>query len=423
MKNTSSNLTLAIDGGSKAIQTPWPPRGLFGKSEKAAVMKLFDRTISTGVDFGYNGAEEEAYCSEFAEWLGGGYADGVNSGTNAVYVALRALDLEPFTEVICPAITDPGGVMPVPLCNTIPIIADTMPGSYNIGPDQIAARITKRTRAIIVAHIAGIPAPMDRIMALARRHNLPVIEDCSQAHGALYKNRLVGTFGTISVFSTMFGKHHATGGQGGVVFTRDRDLGWKIRRASDRGKPFGIEGATSNVVAALNCNSNDLNACIGRVQLKRLPRIVSARRALAAQLARACRNLRTITPEFGPPNTTPSYWFLFVRLDLARLKADKETILKALKAEGVPLGASYLVLFTRSTWYTKRAVFGKSGLPWTSPAYKGDPDRDYATPNVLATDACHFTMPLRENLTAASMREVAFAFRKVETAYACDRHG
>ena len=84
---------LAIDGGLKACATPVSPRGLFGQREKRAVMALFDKAIATGQAFGYNGVEEEAYCREFAEWLGGGYADGVNSGTTAVYVALRALEL------------------------------------------------------------------------------------------------------------------------------------------------------------------------------------------------------------------------------------------------------------------------------------------------------------------------------------------
>ena len=148
---------LAVDGGPKVRAKPWPPRGLFGEKEKRAVAALFDRSIATGKEFGYDGAEEQAYCKEFARFLGGGYADAVNSGTSAVYVALRALELEPFTEVICPPMTDPGGVMPVPLCNCIPIPADSAPNSYNAGPDQIEARITRRTSAIIVAHIAGLP--------------------------------------------------------------------------------------------------------------------------------------------------------------------------------------------------------------------------------------------------------------------------
>ncbi len=201
---------LAIQGGDKVRTTPWPVRRLFGQQEKNAVMELFDRAIKEGSHLlGYNGEQEQQYCKDFADYLGGGYADGVNSGTNALYVALRSLDLEPGSEVIMPPITDPGGMMPVPLDHCIPVVADSVPGSYNTGAEQIAARLTERTRAIIVAHISGIPVDMDPVLELAKRHGIPVIEDCAQAHGATYKGRIVGSLGDVSAFSTMFGKHHA----------------------------------------------------------------------------------------------------------------------------------------------------------------------------------------------------------------------
>ncbi len=98
---------------------------------------MFDTVINTGYVFGYNGKFENAFCEEFSKLMGGGYADAVNSGTNAVYIALRALELKPFSEVIVSAITDPGGMMPIPLLNLIPVIADTEPGKYNVGPVQI----------------------------------------------------------------------------------------------------------------------------------------------------------------------------------------------------------------------------------------------------------------------------------------------
>ena len=140
---------LAIDGGPKVRTVPWPARGLFGDEEKRAAVAMFDEAIATGKAFGYNGEQEQAYCAEFAEFLGGGSADAVNSGTSAVYVALRSLDLEPFTEVIVPPITDPGGVMPVPLINCIPIVADAAPDSYNAGPADITAILSKVEQAYL----------------------------------------------------------------------------------------------------------------------------------------------------------------------------------------------------------------------------------------------------------------------------------
>jgi dTDP-4-amino-4,6-dideoxygalactose transaminase len=415
---TSACAKLAINSGEKACNVPYPPRYLFGKEELRAVTALFNKAIRTGVAFGYNGEEEEAYCKEFAEFLGGGYADAVNSGTSAIYVALRALQVEPFTEVICPPSTDNGGVMPVPLNNCIPIPADAAPGSFNAGPDEIEARITPRTSAIIVAHIAGIPAEMGPIMEIARAKNLPVIEDCAQSHAAKYKGKYVGAWGTIGAFSTMFGKHHATGGQGGVVFTRSKEIYQKIRWYSDRGKPFGIKGATSNVVCSLNLNLNDLAGCIGRVQLEKLPKIVARRRRIAHAIAKKFLGLKSARIVLGPKHAEPSYWFLLVALDLSKLTADKDTFVKALMAEGVVAEPSYAHLFTRWDWYKNRAVFGTSGYPWTSPRYKGDPDRKYPTPNLDATDKHQFQLYMHESYPAKTLAKIFAAFKKVEDAYA-----
>ena len=120
--------SLAINGGRPIRTTPMPARHLFDEADKHAVVELFDRAIREGSHvLGYGGAQEEAYCQAFCEMMGGGYADGVNSGTNAVYVALRAMELEPYSEVIVPPVSDPGGIMPVVMCQLIPVPADCEP--------------------------------------------------------------------------------------------------------------------------------------------------------------------------------------------------------------------------------------------------------------------------------------------------------
>ena len=419
MKGSTVADTLAIKGGRKACRTPWPERGLFGAAEKRAVMALFDRCARTGKAFGYNGPEEQAYCREFASFLGGGYADAVNSGTSAVYVALKALQVKAFSEVICGPVSDPGGIMPVALAGCIPIIADSEPGSYNVSPRSIAKRINKRTGAVIATHIAGIPADMGPIMEAAKSKNIPVIEDCAQAHGARYRGRYVGTFVDVGAFSTMHGKHHATGGQGGVVFTKKEDVYWRARRFSDRGKPFNLDGANGNVVCSHNLNLNDLSACIGRVQLKKLPRMIEARRRSAKALIEGCKkDLKAFRVVEGPPRSEPSYWFLFVRIDPGKLAVDKETVVETLAAEGVRCETGYLHLFTRQDWYRDRKVFEGTEYPWTCPLYKGNPDRSYPVPNVAATDACTMRIFWHERVTVSKAREVLHALKKIEAAYA-----
>ncbi len=409
--------SLAINGGPKVRTAPWPKRHLFGVAEKQAAIALFDEAIATGEAFGYNGPEEAAYCAAFAEFLGGGYADAVNSGTTAVYVALRALELEPFSEVIVPPITDPGGVMPVPLMGCIPVPADAAPGSYNTDAAQIAARITPRTRAILVAHISGIPCDMAPILQLARAHGLPVVEDCAQAHGARYRGRPVGSFGDISAFSTMFGKHHASGGQGGLVFTRSDALYQRVRWMSDRGKPFGLPPGAGNAVAALNLNSDELSCAIGRVQLRKLPDILARRRRFAAALEDACRSLTTVRVVGDPPGCEGAFWFMFLRLELEKLRCDKATFVQALAAEGIPCDASYLHTPAIADWCRQRRVFGTGGFPWTDPQYAGDPDARYELPNALATDARHFRITPHENCGDAEVADTAAALAKVERAF------
>ena len=420
MTRRTKHTELAIDGGDPVATAPPPPRGLLSSREKDALGRLFDRAIAAGKSIGYNGPEEEAYCREFAEYIGRGYADAVNSGTNALYVALRALELPPFTEVIVPPITDAGGMMPVPLMNCIPVVADAEPGGFNMGAEQIAARITPRTTAVVVAHIAGEPADMAPIMKLARSRKLPVIEDCSQSHGARYRGRPVGSFGVLSVFSTMFGKHHCTGGQGGVVFTKSKDLHMKSRRYADRGKPFGLD-VTENVAASLNMNLTEIGACIGRVQLSKLPRIVERRRRVAHVIREGAAGLTAVYAPHLPRGAEPSYWFLRMGLDASRLTVTKERFCKAVAAEcGVGISPSYAAFPSLAPWFVEQRVFGEPGMPWTAPQYKGDRRPSYDLPNALGAVQGSFRIAVHEGLRVSDARNVVRALAKVEAAYIAD---
>jgi len=407
---------LAIDGGPKVRPTPFPKRHLLGAEEKQAALALFDRAVETGDPIGYGGPEEQAYEREFAEWMGGGYADLVNSGSSALYVALGALELEPAGEVVVPPITDPGGVMPVALLNLVPVVADAHPGSFNCGAAQIAAVLTPHTRAIVVAHIAGEPADMGPILELATSRGLPLIEDCAQAHGARWQGRLAGTMGDIAAFSTMSGKHHATGPQGGVVYTRDEDLYWKAKRFSDRGKPFNTD-AGSNLRAGLNLNGNDLAAAVGRVQLRKLAEITRRRQQVAGRIIAGLEGLQAVAPAWEAPQSEGVYWFMRVRVEEGRLKVDKDTFAKAVAAEGIPVTPSYRHLPSEALWFRQRRVFPPSDYPWGLPAYRGDRKAHFPCPNAVAAAESHFVLAVHENYTDQEVADILAALRKVEEAY------
>jgi dTDP-4-amino-4,6-dideoxygalactose transaminase len=407
---------LATDGGPPVRSTPMPPRANIGKEEKAAAMKVFDQAISSGNAFGYNGPFEQQYEQDFVDCMGGGFADGVNSGTNAVYCALGGLQIDALSEVIVPPITDNGGMMPVVMLGCVPVVADSDPRSYNTSVEQIAPLINERTRAIIVAHIAGEPADMDPIMELARSKNLYVIEDVAQSHGATYKGRRVGTFGDIAAFSTMFSKHYCTGGQGGVVYAQNEQLHWQARRFADRGKPFNLDG-WQNVVAGLNCNLNDLSAAIGSAQLKKLPKTVENRHKVGEAIKERLKDTATCSMGRQVPDTRCVYWFLRLKLDAGAIRVDKETFCKALAAEGILATPHYRCIPCEMPWFKNKAVFGNSGFPWNCSDYKGPKDPQFKLDNAIKVTDAHFGMEVNENYGQKEIDDIIAAIEKVEKAY------
>ena len=406
---------LAIEGGTPVRTEPLPKRALFGEAEKQAAVGLFDEAIESGGAIGYGGPEEAAYEAAFVDFHGGGFADLVNSGTSAVYAALGGLELAPAGEVVVPPITDPGGVMPVALLNLIPVVADAMPGTFNAGAGQIEAVLTPHTRAILVAHLAGEPAEMDPILDLAQRRGLPVVEDCAQSHGARYQGRLVGTLGAVAAFSTMSGKHHATGPQGGVVYSTDEELGWRCKRFADRGKPLGLEGGT-NTRAGLNLNGNDLAAAVGRVQLARLPQIIAARRQVAGAISAGLEGAAAVRLGRELPDTEGVYWFLRIHVDTGKLTVDKDTFARAVAAEGIPTNPSYRHLPAEADWFRRRRVFPPGDYPWGLPAYEGNREAVFPCPDAIEAVESHFLIHIHENFADPDVADIVAALRKVEEA-------
>jgi len=402
-----------VHGGPRARRLPWPRRRHFDKREKRAVMQLLEREIRKGGAVIYGGPETKAYCQAFADYLGGGYAAAVNSGTNAIYVALRALDLEPGSDVVVPAITDPGGTMPVAMLGCIPIPADSDRGSLNISAEQIKKVLTDRTSAIIVAHISGRPVDMDPILELASERRIPVVEDCAQAHGALYKGRMTGSLGTISAFSTMFGKQHCSGAQGGVVFTKDTLLFARARQIVDRGKPHGALGNPANLVASLNLNQDEISMAIGRVQLEKLPGAIRARRSFVSLVETGLNEVDGLSLVGDPPDCSGSYWFLMIRLETSKLVCDSQEFAAALLEEGIDgVYAGYPFFPTDQPWHRDAVVFGKSGLPWSAltghprPQYFELPNAHQATREIVRVD-------VHESLGDGEARDLVTAVKKV----------
>lgn len=401
-----------VHGGARVRRLPWPRRRHFDAREKRAAMQVLDREMRRGQAVIYGGPEEQAYCEAFTAFLGaGGYADAVNSGTNAVYVALRALDLEPGSEVIVAPISDPGGIMPVVMNMCVPVSADSDYGSMMTSADQMRRVLTDRTSAILVTHIGGHPVDLDPILALAAERGIPVVEDCAQSHGARYKGRMVGTLGAIAAFSTMFGKHHATGAQGGVVFTQDLTLFSRAKQVADRGKSYDQAGHQANMIASLNFNQDEISMAIGRVQLAKLPSFIKARRAFASQVEIGIRGVEGVSIVGDPPWGQSSYLYLMLRLEPATLRCDSEAFASALASEGID-GASpgYSVYPTDQPWCRERVVFPGTTLPWS---LAPQDNRTFELRNAHAANGSTVRLEIHEALGPREVRDLVAAISKL----------
>lgn len=388
-------------------------RSLITDAEKQAALQAIDRAIEKQTAFDrYGGEEVDAFEKEFAEHMGVKFATAVSSGTAAVHAALASLQLEPGSEVICPPITDPGGISPVLFQMCIPVFADTHPSTFNVDPAAVEAAITEKTAAIVAAHIAGEPCQMDALLQIAAKHNLPLIEDAAQAHDATWDGHKVGSLGTMGAFSLMSGKHHTAGGQGGMVTTNDESLYWKVKSFADRGKSFGREDLGGCM--GLNYRMTELEAAIGRVQLQRLPEIVGRRQERAAQLQARLEKSKVFSLGHIPAKAQSAYWFLRTRVELPEGAPPKTEVAARLRARGLRAAPTYTSIIYSQPWFRNRASFGTSGLPWTLPGV----DRDYAydgcCPRAEQALADHLLIAFNESVNESTIDRMAEAMLEVE---------
>lgn len=395
---------LAILGGSKTRTTPLPGRFAFGDPELAAVQEVFAYYKAKGIDFGYQGHFEERYCQDFVDYLGvGGFADAVATGTGSLFVALAALQLPRGSHVLVSPITDPGTLSAIILNNLTPVLMDSMPGQYNSGPEQLRARLTPQTRALVLVHCAGVAAPVDEMVASAHEHGVKVLEDCSQSHGAKWKGQKVGTVGDIAAFSTMYRKNHATGGCGGVIFSRDENLYHLVRAHADRGKPFWREGYNDKdpkqfLFPALNWNLDELSAAIGISALHKLDGVNRRRRDFLRVFSNELRSHSQLcTP--SPVSDADAPFFFPIFVNAARIRCTVREFAEAVGAEGVSVNPHYD--YVVSEWdYVK---------PHCADAF--------ATPNAVAVRDASFNLLFNENFGPTEAHDFAAAIAKVEHYY------
>ena len=335
---------LAINGGNPVRAREMPARHAFGEEEIRLVARVTEYYLSRGEDPPYEGVFEREFCETFVDFMGGGYADAVATGTAACYIALAALDLPPKSEVVISPVTDSGPLSCIILQGLIPVLADSMPGSYNIGVEQFSERITPNTSALFAVHCGGQPLEIDRLVEEAHARNIKVVEDCSQAVGAVWNGKRVGTFGDISAFSTMYRKSLSSGSSGGLVLTKDIETHRKALAQSDRGKPvwrddLDLRNPSHALFPALNFNTNEISCAIGISSLKRLQDTIDRRNAFVGRLVEYLKESLVCSPYTFHKGFSPFFFPIFV--DATRITCSKIEFARAVKAEGIGLGEHY----------------------------------------------------------------------------------
>ena len=329
--------------------SPWPS---FTQEEADAVSQVL---LSNKVNY-WTGTECREFEKEFAAWAGADYAVALANGTLALDVALQAMGIGEGDEVIVTPRSFIASVSTVVNAGAIPVFADVDNNTGNISATTIAPKITDKTKALICVHLAGWPCDMDEIMALAKQHNIWVIEDCAQAHGAKYKGRPVGSIGHVGAWSFCQDKIMTTGGEGGMVTTNDKALWQKMWEYKDHGKnydsiyhkqhPPGFRWLHDSF--GTNWRMMEMQAVIGRIQLKKMAEWTNIRtqnakilRDALTQFAGEQQFLRIPDIEFhqvmGGDSVHAYYkYYVYVRPENLSENINRDSILNALNEKKIP---------------------------------------------------------------------------------------
>ena len=348
---------LAIHGGKPVRTAAFPEWPVYGKPEEEALL----RVLHSGKWGKIDGLETATFEQRFAEFQGAKYGVAVVNGTVSLRLALIAGGIGAGDEVLVPPFTFLATASAVLEANATPVFVDLEPDTYNIDPKLIEKAITSRTKAIIPVHLAGLPADMDAIMAIAKRHNLLVIEDAAHAHGAEYKGHRVGAIGHVGSFSFQSSKNLCAG-EGGIIVTNDERLYEACKSAHNCGRvPGGAWYDHHNMGG--NYRLGEFQAGILNAQLDRLEEQCRRREENGRYLHERLSKVPGIKPQARGKGETRHGYHLFVfRYDESVYGVPRAKFLKALEAEGIPASPGYVVPLHRQPMFTNRN-FG----PYTAP--------------------------------------------------------
>jgi len=405
---------LAIHGGPKAVPDgtvkKWPP---IDETDRKMVLAALDGADLCTAD------NCKAFQEEFAAWNGNQFAITSNSGTAALHMGIAGCGLGEGDHVLVTAYSWSSSATCILHHNAIPVFVDIDFDTINIDPEKIEAAITPTTKAIIVVHLHGLAVNMDKVMAVAKKHNLKVIEDCCQAHGATFKGQKVGTFGDCAAFSFNQNKCLCTG-EGGMFVTNDETIyegAKQLWSFGDTRTPY--EGRDYHAYAlGWMYRNNEIMAAFGRAQLAKLDSYLATVKENAARLAESLQGTPHLILPAEPAGHGHNWYNYTMRFDMEALGHVDDAsefrfrIIDAMNAEGVQTGVWQRFILPAMTVFRAKNAYG-NGSPW-SHAEPVDYSLD-EFPVAIRHSNSHtgMTVPLRAPNTPEAAELTAQGIRKV----------
>jgi perosamine synthetase len=354
-----------------------------GRNLGEAELTTLAEAITSGTLNSTKGRFVKQLESQFADLLGVKHVFACASGTAAVHTAIAALDPEPGEEIITSSITDMGALSPILYQGAIPVFAEVDPRTLNLTAESIEKCLSPRTKGIIVTHLFGNPCVMAEIMALADKHNIPVIEDCAQSFLAQCQGTYAGTIGKIACFSLQQGKHITTG-EGGLVATNDDDLARRMFLFINKAWGYG-DPEPDHYFLALNYRMSELQGAVAVGQLPKLELSVDRRVEAARSLTRRLKGLAGIETPFVHPGDLHTYWKYCLSVDSQVIRGGSDALGKELKARQISCAPRYVqkpAFMCRI--FQEQKTFGNSRFPFT-----------LARPEVLQYDTQLFPLTMQ----------------------------
>ena len=422
---------LAINGGEKLRKEPFPAYNTIGKEEEDAALRVLrsgklSTYLGTWHDDFFGGREVRALEEAWATYFGAKHAVSVNSATSGLYAAVGAAGVGPGDEVIVSAYTMSASATAALVYGAVPIFADIEPEYYCLDVEAIRAKVTPRTKAIVVVDIFGQPYDADAINALAEEFGLTVIEDAAQAPGAKYGGRFAGTLGDMGVFSLNYHKHIHSG-EGGVIVTDDDRLADRLRLIRNHAEAVlgarGIAGRDELVnMVGFNYRMTEIEAAIAREQLKKLPALLDEREANVLYLNERLGEIPCLKPTKIRDNCRHAFYVHPLQFDAEVAGMHRNRFIDAVKAElprtllrdesEVLLSYGYVKPLYLQPLYREKIAFGSEGYPFSLS------DVTYHEGLCPATEQLHYDLLvthefMRPGMTREDMDDVVAAFKKV----------